>query len=1110
MNSWHSARTGRLPTPSALQAQSIAAGAAKVQEQQMQLALLHAGTEMQPHAPNTPSLAQQMARIGTPGAGHSSSGGNQSLSSTLHAPLLNSGSNLVGSGGVVDTDWSSIPWSLTQSLHSLLSNDSESRKNIQVLKHACEELKREQKNFITIPAANQMTVGTQALQKELHLVKEVHAKYKSTTDARIHSLESQLSKLSEEFFLMSKKQSSHESSVASSFDQVNSHISYTQNDIQERGLIMSKLSDRLMDEIELQRIACMEVRGEMKELQRRVFAFEYTTQVAIKMGQHATAAGGGGASTHAIALALATGKDPNLAASATGTPASAAPVSKSSQNPLSASSSLAARKRSEHFVTHDAVQLNPPGSAVFLAAAQAAIGAAEQANLHPLAPVIEQHAKEKAAEELGELTAGSAEQQDGARKEGEQPRQQQQQQQQQTLALPPATPQQQQQQSPPSHAIQPYSPAPHVSFPPSSPSRTAPPAPPAGASPDSSQFQRYMQDYTTRNLQRDLLEIAETYQSTIRNEVDGLRTQLLSVRRQHSEDLAKHSATLASFNLNASTLAAEQKRAISTLDHFVRNKITELLERMRLVEVRTAAVESSSVARSAQIELKYSQRNEEIREALNDMHQRLDQHFGGKLTAHSGNSNGGGNNNAAVASSSLERDLLTLHVNLEQSLKLQSEKNACLSGDVTQLRHQIEENKRGLNKQILSVHNQMKSLFADAFASLDGASGGGGRGASNLAHSLLPCLTPSNPGAYGASNLTSEKKRFIMSPHQMGKVKRNTERMGNSNVIQFATDAAYKTTTSAGQEGEQQDWGSSSGQDGAEQQPYQQHPSNEGYTPRSRPRSQQDSVRMRGARGLSPDAADDEEKNAATTSGSFGHHGQVRLRQTAVSSLSRGHGASAATTPGAEIKQWNAGQQTPPPTAPAGASGGIASPRQQQSAGRLRVASGQSSSRRTTADSAAHGGASSSRSPPRVVEHASSYRAPQIEHVLSVGKRDLSSRPTTTPHQRAVAKANANQDAYVATAVMTEVKQRPRTSGEQQPASSSSGTGSKRDSKEGKGDTMQHPPSATDEWTAQSSESSSLTASPRGILRHVAATPTSASLTSSLDQQGRAQADSAS
>lgn len=37
--------------------------------------------------------------------------------------------------------------------------------------------------------------------------------------------------------------------------------------------------------------------------------------------------------------------------------------------------------------------------------------------------------------------------------------------------------------------------------------------------PDRYSKHRFMADYTTRNLQRDLLEIAETYKSTIRNEV---------------------------------------------------------------------------------------------------------------------------------------------------------------------------------------------------------------------------------------------------------------------------------------------------------------------------------------------------------------------------------------------------------------------------------------------------------------------------------------------------------------------------------------------------------------------------------------------------------------
>ncbi len=53
---------------------------------------------------------------------------------------------------------------------------------------------------------------------------------------------------------------------------------------------------------------------------------------------------------------------------------------------------------------------------------------------------------------------------------------------------------------------------------------------------DPNQFHRCMTDYFTRNLQRDLLEIAETYQSTIRHEVDGLRGQIIQMRRKQADE----------------------------------------------------------------------------------------------------------------------------------------------------------------------------------------------------------------------------------------------------------------------------------------------------------------------------------------------------------------------------------------------------------------------------------------------------------------------------------------------------------------------------------------------------------------------------------------------
>ena len=905
-------------------------------------------------------LSAQMAALAAQSSDGAMSGG------ALSVPL---GSSPEPNG---HNDWSSVPWGLTQALHGVIASDSELRSHVQKLKGVSEELRRAQTHFTTHAVVQTMTAGTAALGKDLGAFKANTITHQSATDLRVHELETVVARLSTELASLKRQVESQADSTRQGFDSTDARISATAREMQDRGLMMSSLSDRLMDEVDVHRSRVEEMSARLKEMERRVFLWEYSSVLTNATAQQQKAA-------EMIQTALV----PSSAGGSGGVVTVVGPKA----NALSHAASIAARKQ-QHFVTKDSVQPRPPGTAVFnaVATAQQQAQQAQQHNGHPLAQVIEQHRAEKAGEmdvqtrmdkDLAEAAAASASSAAAAAPES-------------TPASRPTTSSGRDATAPaslvvpsvlsstanspvqharsithvssyvsaaPAQLVAAYSThVPHVA------AATAPPSPPptAGAasaapsaappgSPNSSAYQRYMADYTTRSLQRDLLEIAETYQATIRNEVDGLRSQLLQIRRQHSEDMAKLHAALASSANQLSVHQTEQKRSLSVLELFLRRQVSELVERMALVEKRAGQVDALGATRAAQMELKYSQRNEEVVKELRSLSSQL---RSGGGDAGDDSSRKGSGSKALLA---LERDQRVLSSNFDALLLSTKDRSHALSSEMVRVREASEEGLRALRDQVLGLNQQMKSLFAEAFAGLTLPSG----------ERMLPLLAPATPGI-GAGTKEAQAQRFVMSPRKMNVVPRpSPPSASRPGEVRPHTGDAVPNDADPNH--------------GTEDDP-------------PRPRSQ-DSVQHRAAPGsagsasvwsndggyFQPSALPEEKQPASPslagqTARGYGTTGQVRRRRTPVSALSRGHGSSASSTPGAEIRR-------------------IAYPESNEPAGR-----------------------SNSRSPERGVV---------IENVLSLGRKGLATRPSTTQHQRAVQHANAAQDEQ--RAAPQQHQQRPRT-----------------------------------------------------------------------------------
>lgn len=504
-------------------------------------------------------------------------------------------------------------------------------------------------------------------------------------------------------------------------------------------------------------------------------------------------------------IAAMTASRPATAASTTG-----ATTIADSSNPLSAQSVIQARKRDTHFVTHDSIQSSPPGSAIFKDVAQGLVQSTQQleeANTHPLAQVIEEHKKELAlsgdvkVQVAQEVAGGDSTVVDGAVEKADDTAMTTHPLSGSNLQLngsvasapsnnaPPSPPRTQ-----PASVVRPSTtPAAVVAAPhqvPSSQPANSQALQPHSNHPHAQSWQqRYMADYTTRNLQRDLLEIAETYQSTIRNEVDGLRSQLLNLRRNQVEESQRTTSALESFHGTNVTHVTEVKRTLSNFDTLLHRKFDELFSRMSQVEIRHSEVASLGQARAAGIELKYQERNEEIRAALDSLEKRMHEMMKGKIMTHN-SSNGRPSTSAGggdmPSAGNINLSLLQSH--LDSSFKMVHDRLNSLTQDQSRHRERHVAEMGEMRRNLKEMHQQMKSLFMDAFVTLHQGSGGGG---TNAMSNLFPKLTPASPGAHGSAHPTAAKKSFVLQAKSLNASSRRGAQQGQKQSQAFERDSNW-------------------------------------------------------------------------------------------------------------------------------------------------------------------------------------------------------------------------------------------------------------------------------------------------------------------------------
>jgi hypothetical protein len=825
-----------------------------------------------------------------------------------------------------------------------------------------------------------MTAGTAALQKDLSSFKSASQSAAASTDARVHELETTVARLTEELALLQRKQSAAATATAASVDTLSTNLSFTARDVAERGLIMAALGDRLMNEVSQQRVEVQASHARVTEVERKVAAWEFSTAVAARVaGFGINGASAPTASANSKALVPASTTNNN--------------------NPLSNQSAIHARKpQGGRFVTRDSVQARPPGTAVFEAAghelaerqAQQQQAAAalvhhqqhQQPPGHPLSGVIEQHRLEKAAAngdqqaqaqldavaadvEAEQSAAGTDEggwsaTDNGSNQTASSSRPS-------TGALVPIGDSTAASTAAP---LSPRAPAAARAFAPltklggvahvGSGPLPGPPGPQASSSVlplEPTHFHRYMADYTTRNLQRDLLEIAETYQSTIRHEVDGLRAQLLQLRRQHSEETAKQAAALATAAALASSRETDLRRSVAVLESMLKDRLGELMTRMARVEGQSREVNDNALARAAQLELKYQERNEEIRGALHSLEAQIGAQAPHVKLAPS-----------ASLRQGLERDVRVLATQIEHLASAHNERAQALAHDVSRLRTGADDTRRELSTQIQSVHSQMKSLFGDLCSLIDGGSGGGPR---STLHGMLPLLTPPCPGLpsgsggnvspAAAAKSIDPKARFLAPSRAM---EGSAERRSLSNSAASDRRRAYKSspriTSDAESEGDEADHGPTSSRGG----------------------------------GHGRESSGDEEKQCGVIL-SRGFTQPQRLRTTPAVLARSG---PSTPTSGRRLLFPEA-----PTTAPPGNAGG--------SSNSVGASTGMYlQPQRPSTQQSSRAGASSSDAAFAAAVHASAA-GDQSALGLAAQRKDLAARPPSSPHQRAVEHANAAQDA---------------------------------------------------------------------------------------------------
>jgi hypothetical protein len=401
----------------------------------------------------------------------------------------------------------------------------------------------------------------------------------------------------------------------------------------------------------------------------------------------------------------------------------------------------------------------------------------------------------------------------------------------------------------------------------------------------------------------------------------------------------------------------------------LKDRLGELMTRMARVEGQSREVNDNALARAAQLELKYQERNEEIRGALHSLEAQIGAQAPHVKLAPS-----------ASLRQGLERDVRVLATQIEHLASAHNERAQALAHDVSRLRTGADDTRRELSTQIQSVHAQMKSLFGDLCSLIDGGSGGGPR---STLHAMLPLLTPPCPGLpsgsggggtspSAAAKSIDPKARFL-APSRA--VEGAAERRSLSSSAASDRRRAYKTSTRIISDGTE----------------------SEGDEADLAPTS---------SRGDGREHSGDEEKQSGMIL-SRGFTQPQRLRATPAVLARSG---PSTPTSGRRLLFPEA-----PTTAPPGNAGGSSTS----------VGGPHLQPQRPSTQQSSRAGASSSDAAFAAAVHASAA-SDQSALGLAAQRKDLAARPPSSPHQRAVEHANATQDASLSRHAATAAAGRPR------------------------------------------------------------------------------------
>lgn len=480
------------------------------------------------HTKHSLSLLTQLPILPKPPTPHASPAPSTALAPLLtptSPALIDSHTNKPLELDAMDiAEWSTIPISFLRAFQQLLHDSSSHQASIFALQNQIQQQDMIMKSFITGAQVQQVLAPMTVMQKELSLLK-----HKLHTDDTIHTREriawQQTSAQHEQIIAKCEAQVQKlERDKKAWKETLEDELKATKRDLQDRGLIMARLSDKLTDELNHISIATKYHCAQVQEMQDRV----KTMENRIDNISHVTF------STSLRAVAAGTVSSPSPA------PFYSAP-SQHTQGPQ-------------------------------LALASQMLEPVQNDGGHPLAPILHSHSTPPPSQQL-------------------------------IPSLPSA----------PSSSSQPAPLHDLPALPAASSQALSIMAPPAALALDQPTLHRYLADYTTRNLQRDLLEIAETYQSTIRNEVDGMRAQLVGMRRVQAEDRQM-------IQQQYNDLSSEVTHKISAFSHLlhttseqVGSAVAGLGDRVRTVEGQCGRTEQAAMARVRQVEEHYQDRNEEVR-----------------------------------------------------------------------------------------------------------------------------------------------------------------------------------------------------------------------------------------------------------------------------------------------------------------------------------------------------------------------------------------------------------------------------------------------------------------------------------------------------------------